>query len=99
MATKNVASGTQAKSIGIVKSIVGTVTATDTAGVTRTLHAGDKVYANETIQTSDNGAVLIDFPNGSHADLGRDSSLTLDLDVFNPPRRDWIERTDAYLRK
>ncbi|HEX4022640.1 MAG TPA: cupin domain-containing protein [Acidobacteriaceae bacterium] len=23
---------------------------------------------------------------------------TIDLDVFTPPRRDWIERTDGYLR-
>ncbi len=24
---------------------------------------------------------------------------TLDLDVFTPPREDWINKTDAYLRK
>jgi quercetin dioxygenase-like cupin family protein len=24
---------------------------------------------------------------------------TLDLDVFDPPRADWINKTDAYLRK
>ena len=24
---------------------------------------------------------------------------TLDLDVFSPPRRDWLEGTDAYLRQ
>jgi len=24
---------------------------------------------------------------------------TLDLDVFDPPREDWIKKTDAYLRK
>jgi hypothetical protein len=23
---------------------------------------------------------------------------TLDLDVFTPPRQDWIDRTDDYLR-
>jgi quercetin dioxygenase-like cupin family protein len=23
---------------------------------------------------------------------------TLDLDVFSPPRQDWLDRTDAYLR-
>jgi hypothetical protein len=23
---------------------------------------------------------------------------TVDLDVFNPPRQDWINRDDAYLR-
>ena len=24
---------------------------------------------------------------------------TLDLDVFSPPRQDWLEGTDAYLRQ
>ena len=24
---------------------------------------------------------------------------TLDLDVFNPPREDWLNKTDAYLRR
>ncbi|MFT4604950.1 MAG: ribosomal protein L16 Arg81 hydroxylase, partial [Rhodothermales bacterium] len=24
---------------------------------------------------------------------------TLDLDIFSPPRQDWIDKTDAYLRK
>jgi quercetin dioxygenase-like cupin family protein len=24
---------------------------------------------------------------------------TLDVDVFDPPRQDWIDKTDAYLRK
>jgi quercetin dioxygenase-like cupin family protein len=24
---------------------------------------------------------------------------TLDVDIFNPPRQDWLQKTDAYLRK
>jgi quercetin dioxygenase-like cupin family protein len=24
---------------------------------------------------------------------------TLDLDIFTPPRQDWLNKTDAYLRK
>jgi quercetin dioxygenase-like cupin family protein len=24
---------------------------------------------------------------------------TLDVDVFSPPREDWLNKTDAYLRK
>ena len=24
---------------------------------------------------------------------------TLDIDVFNPPRQDWLDGSDAYLRK
>jgi quercetin dioxygenase-like cupin family protein len=26
-------------------------------------------------------------------------SDTLDVDVFSPPRQDWLEKTDSYLRK
>jgi quercetin dioxygenase-like cupin family protein len=24
---------------------------------------------------------------------------TLDVDVFSPPRQDWIDKTDSYLRR
>ena len=24
---------------------------------------------------------------------------TIDIDIFNPPRQDWIDKTDAYLRQ
>ena len=24
---------------------------------------------------------------------------TLDVDIFNPPRQDWLDKTDSYLRK
>ena len=24
---------------------------------------------------------------------------TIDMDVFHPPRQDWLDKTDAYLRK
>jgi quercetin dioxygenase-like cupin family protein len=24
---------------------------------------------------------------------------TLDVDIFNPPRQDWLSKTDSYLRK
>ncbi len=24
---------------------------------------------------------------------------TLDVDIFNPPRQDWLQKTDSYLRK
>ena len=42
------------------------------------------------------GEVLTIPPNMPHkAEAVED---TLDLDVFNPPRADWMEKTDAYLR-
>ena len=42
------------------------------------------------------GEVLTIPPNMPH----RAEALvdTVDLDIFNPPRADWINRTDAYLR-
>ena len=69
----SVAAGTKISSIGTVKTIVGTVTATDASGVTRNLLVGDKVFTNDIIQTSAAGAVLIEFTNGTYIDLGRDS--------------------------
>ncbi len=42
------------------------------------------------------GEVLTIPPNMPHkAEAVED---TVDLDVFNPPRADWMEKTDAYLR-
>ena len=43
------------------------------------------------------GEVLCIPPNVPHEATALED--TVDLDVFNPPRKDWIEKTDAYLRK
>ncbi len=80
--TTSVKGSAAAKAVGTVKNIIGSATATDTSGVTRTLHVGDKVYANEVIKTSEAGAILIEFANGNNANLGRDSSMTLTGDIF-----------------
>lgn len=42
------------------------------------------------------GEVLCIPPHVPHEALAIED--TVDLDVFNPPRQDWIEGTDAYLR-
>jgi quercetin dioxygenase-like cupin family protein len=42
------------------------------------------------------GEVLCIPPNLPHEALALED--TVDLDVFNPPREDWINRSDAYLR-
>jgi len=43
------------------------------------------------------GEVLTIPPNMPHkAEAMKD---TVDLDIFNPPRADWINKTDSYLRK
>lgn len=42
------------------------------------------------------GEVLCIPPNMPHEALALED--TVDLDIFNPPRQDWIEKSDAYLR-
>lgn len=42
------------------------------------------------------GEVLVIPPHVPHRALALED--TLDVDVFNPPREDWLNGTDAYLR-
>jgi quercetin dioxygenase-like cupin family protein len=42
------------------------------------------------------GEVLVIPPDLPHAAVALED--TLDLDIFSPPREDWLARTDAYLR-
>jgi len=42
------------------------------------------------------GEVLCIPPNVPHEAFALED--TIDLDIFNPPRQDWIDRDDAYLR-
>ncbi len=43
------------------------------------------------------GEVLTIPPNMPHKAEAMED--TVDLDIFNPPREDWINKTDSYLRK
>ncbi len=43
------------------------------------------------------GEVLCIPPNVPHEAHALED--TVDLDIFNPPRQDWIDRDDAYLRQ
>ena len=43
------------------------------------------------------GDVLCIPPNIPHEAFALED--TIDLDIFNPPRQDWIDRDDAYLRQ
>jgi quercetin dioxygenase-like cupin family protein len=43
------------------------------------------------------GEVLVIPSNLPHSALALED--TLDMDVFNPPRQDWLAGTDAYLRR
>jgi quercetin dioxygenase-like cupin family protein len=43
------------------------------------------------------GEVLCIPPNMPHEAIALED--TVDLDIFNPPRQDWIDKDDAYLRQ
>jgi quercetin dioxygenase-like cupin family protein len=43
------------------------------------------------------GEVLCIPPNMPHEAIALED--TVDLDIFNPPRQDWIDKNDAYLRQ
>jgi len=43
------------------------------------------------------GEVLCIPPNVPHEAIAMED--TVDLDIFTPPREDWIAKTDAYLRQ
>jgi len=81
---KTVASGTHLNSIGTVKTVVGMVKAIDANGSERVLQAGDKVYPNETIQTAADGAVIVEFQDGSHLDLPHSAHIVLDSEIYTP---------------
>lgn len=73
-----------ATQIGVVKALIGNVTATATDGSTRSLQVGDNVYANELITTNIAAAIEIELNDGSVMDLGRSSQVMLDNAVFDP---------------
>ena len=43
------------------------------------------------------GEVLTIPPNLPHMAVALED--TLDVDIFNPPRQDWLDKTDSYLRR
>jgi quercetin dioxygenase-like cupin family protein len=43
------------------------------------------------------GEILCIPPNMPHEAIALED--TVDLDIFNPPRQDWIDKDDAYLRQ
>jgi hypothetical protein len=68
---------TRGQAAGIIKNITGKVTATDASGNTRELHAGDKVFPGEKIN-SEGGIAHIDLIQGGFVTVGSGSNITLD---------------------
>ena len=69
---------------GIVRGLVGSVTVTDTRGVTRQLRTGDTVELNDTVQAASGSTVHIAFDNGNFATVGSNEKLVLDTSVIDP---------------
>jgi len=59
-------------------------------GALEFLIAGERIVVHA-------GEVLYIPPNVPHEANALED--TVDLDIFNPPRQDWIDRDDAYLRR
>ena len=72
-----------AEQIGVVKTIIGTATATGADGTVRNLQVGDRVFADELISTGPGGAIEVELADGSVMDLGRNSQIVLDEAVYN----------------
>jgi hypothetical protein len=81
--------------IGTVKTLSGTVTAADTDGKSRNLQAGSNVHAEELITTGVVGVLVIEFSDGSTIDLGRNSQIVLDSDVYDPTAPDSVGVAEA----
>ncbi len=74
-----------AEAIGIVAALSGFAEARNpVTGESRPLQVGDLVFADEIIVTADGSAIAIEFRDGSRLDLGRNSEMALDAEVFNP---------------
>ena len=65
------------KVLGTVTSVVGEVKATAADGTVRILQVGDKVHADETLNTGTLGSVNIVMENGTTLDCGANTDLAM----------------------
>jgi quercetin dioxygenase-like cupin family protein len=65
--------------------------------VTYILEGALHFYIDNRELTVSAGEVLCIPPNMPHEAIALED--TVDLDIFNPPRQDWIDKDDAYLRQ
>jgi len=74
-----------AQAIGQVTFVAGSVKAVDGAGNERVLETNAKVYLGETIVTAGAGSrIMVEFDNSQIMTMGRNDSVTLDSDIYNP---------------
>lgn len=70
--------------IGVVKVVIGEVTATSVEGAGRLLQAGDQAYADDLISSGPHSAIEICFADGGLMDLGANSQVMLTDEFFYP---------------
>ncbi|MCW8943122.1 MAG: retention module-containing protein, partial [Sedimenticola sp.] len=70
--------------IGYVKLMNGLVKAVDINGIERVLQIGDAVFADETIVTGPQAAVVIELRDGSSMSMGGESQALLNDEVYDP---------------
>ena len=73
-----------AKPIGMVVAIQGTVTATDSQNVVRTLAMKSEIELNDTIKTGAKSRVQIMMIDDSLVSVGESSEMVIDEYVYNP---------------
>ena len=59
------------------------------------------IHADFIIEARDRGLITGITDNGVTPSTEGDQAqigVLLDMDVFTPPRQDWLDKTDAYLR-
>jgi len=83
-----------ASEVGEVKVIIGKVEVVGPNGL-QALHVGDKVFSDQVISTGPNGAVEIEFLDGSILDLARNSQIILDNEAYNPSVEIDTQQDDA----
>lgn len=70
--------------IGIVVALTGYVLLTGTDGLKRLLHQGEPIHSDDQLSTGPDSSLTIGFADGSDLNLGANSSVTIDNQVFDP---------------
>ncbi|TNF32861.1 MAG: hypothetical protein EP315_09080 [Gammaproteobacteria bacterium] len=70
--------------MGITVALSGVVAVVGVEGFKRILKLGDMLNEGDTVVTGDEGGITIGFADGSHLDVGHDSELTVNADLFDP---------------
>lgn len=81
--------------IGVVKVLIGDVTATAADGTDRLLQSGDNVFADDLISTLSHSAIEIHFADGGVMDLGAHSQVMLSQEFFYPDATILVDAADS----